>query len=293
MKNIFIALKLSIVNFFDYKIQKKAASLAYYTSFAIAPIFYFIIKLGSIFFGKEIINGQLFLKLQTFLGFEIAEMLQNILSKTIIEGQSVVATVVGLGALLFAATGVFIEMQDSINDIWKVEVNPNNNILSFFKNRLLSFSIVVTMGFLFLVAMIINSAIEILLDSINLQLTNFSIIFTTIFNYLVMTFIISVLFFLIFKVLPDVKYNTKVSFSGAVVTTVLFLLGRFGIGFYLSNSNMNSVFGAAGAFVILLSWVYYTSIILYFGAAYTMNLANTIKCKITTNDYAKKVKTTK
>ncbi len=284
---IFKALKQTVLNFGDYKIPKKSASLAYYTTFALAPIFYFILSMGSLFWGDEILSGEIFTKLQDFVGLDIAETLQGILSRTTLEGQSNIATLVSLSTLLIAATGVFVEMQDSINDIWSVEAKPQGaGIMSFIKDRLLSFSIIVALGFLFLVSMLINSAIDVLHDKIEENVSQLSLILTAVLNNLILILLISLLFFLIFKILPDVKFNVKISLTGALLTTALFLAGRYFIGLYLSNSELNSVFGAGGTVVILLSWVYYTSIILYFGAAFTKNVALVSKEKISSSEHA-------
>ncbi|AWW00392.1 YihY/virulence factor BrkB family protein [Arcticibacterium luteifluviistationis] len=271
--HIFKALKKSVLNFGDYKIPKKSASLAYYTTFALAPIFYFILTAGSLIWTDEILNGQIFTKLQEFVGLEIADTLQGILSRTTLEGKSGLATVVSFVTLLVAATGVFVEMQDSINEIWEVEIKESSGVLSFLKDRLMSFSIIVGLGFLLLVSMLINSAIDVLHDSIQQNISQLSMLITGIINYTVLIALISTLFFLIFTVLPDVKFSLKTSITGALLTTILFLIGRYFIGLYLANSELNSVFGAGGTVVILLTWVYYTSMILYFGAAYTKNLA--------------------
>lgn len=282
-----LALKRCIGHFGEYKIPKKSASLAYYTTFALAPIFYFILSLGSFFYGDQILNGEIFTKLQGFVGLEIADMLQGIMSRTVIEDTSHIASVISAGTLLIAATGVFVEIQDSLNEIWSVEPEKTGSgFWSFLKDRLLSFSIIVAFGFLFLVSLLVNSAIDVLHDKITENLSALSVFLTVIINNLVLVVLIAFLFFLIFKVLPDVHLSNQVSIAGALLTTLLFLAGRYLIGMYLSNSNLSSVFGTGGTVVILLSWVYYTSMILYFGAAYTRNLALISREHIASEGYA-------
>jgi membrane protein len=281
-----LALKNSILNFGEYKIPKKSASLAYYTTFALAPIFYLILTLGSLFYGEEILRGEVLTKLQDFVGLGIAETLQGMLSRTMIENQSQIGTVVSAGTLLVIATGVFVELQDSLNEIWSVEVKENSGFWSFIKDRLLSFSIILAFGFLLLVSMLINSAIDVLREKIEENLSAISALATFVVNNAVMIVIISALFYLIFRVLPDIKLSNRVASAGALLTTVLFLIGRYFIGLYLSKSNLNSIFGQGGTVVILLSWVYYTSIILYFGAAYTRNLALVAREPIGSKEHA-------
>lgn len=281
-----LALKNSVLNFGDYKIPKKSASLAYYTTFALAPIFYLILTLGSLFYGEEILRGEVLTKLQEFVGLGIAETLQGMLSRTVTENQSQLGTVVSAGTLLVIATGVFVELQDSLNEIWSVKVKESSGLWSFIKDRLLSFSIILAFGFLLLVSMLINSAIDVLREKIEENLSAISALATFVINNAVMVLIISSLFYLILRVLPDVKLSDRVAASGAVLTTVLFLIGRYFIGLYLSQSNLNSIFGKGGTIVILLSWVYYTSIILYFGAVFTRNLALVAREKIGSKKHA-------
>ncbi|MGR3810895.1 YihY/virulence factor BrkB family protein [Jiulongibacter sp. NS-SX5] len=284
------ALVSSIKNFGEYKIPKKSASLAYYTTFAMAPIFFFILTIGSIFYGEEILRGEVLTKLQDFVGLEIAETLQSMLSSTMIENSSNMGTLVSAGTLIIIATGVFVELQDSLNEIWSVEVKQSSGIWSFVKDRLLSFSIILAFGFLLLVSMLINSVIDVLHEKIEQNLSVISATATFVVNNMVLIIIISALFYLILKVLPDVNLSNRIAIAGAVLTTILFLIGRYFIGLYLSQSNLNSVFGKGGTIVILLSWVYYTGIIVYFGAAYTRNLALVAKEAVHSKGHAEFVK---
>ncbi len=286
IKSVGNALKESIFNFGDYKIPKKSASLAYYTTFSLAPITYFLLLSGSFIWGEEIATGALFSKLNNILGFEVAEALQEILKKTSIEGNSLFATIISVITLIFAASGVFAEIQDSINEIWCLKVNNNRKFWSFFKDRLYSFSIIIALGFIFLVSMIFNSVLDIIHDNIALRVNSISIAATFIINYTVTIVLISSLFFLIFTILPDVKFPSYISITGALLTTILFLVGKYIIGIYLTRSDLSSVFGAGGTIVILLSWVYYTSIILYFGASFTKNFALIREVKLNTMEFA-------
>jgi membrane protein len=285
-----LALRRCVTHFGEYKIPKKSASLAYYTTFSLAPIFYLILSLGSFFYSDEILEGEVFIELQEFVGLGIAELLQDVLSRTIIENTSNWTTALSLITLLIAASGVFVEIQDSINEIWSVEVSKSSGLWAFVKDRLLSFSIIVAFGFLFLVSLLVNSALDLLRVSLEQYLSTFSVILAIVINNVVLITIVGLLFYLIFKVLPDVKLPNRIAISGALLTTLLFLGGKYVIGRYLSGSNLNSVFGAGGTVVILLSWVYYTSMILYFGAAYTRNLAIVSGEQIGSEEYASFVK---
>lgn len=268
-----IALKESVLNFGDYSIPKKSASLAYYTLFAIAPLIYLILTLGSIFLGPEVLTNELFENLRTIVGKDISNAIRQILVELSLSDDSKLASFISFGVLLVVASGVFVEIQDSINDIWLLDKKPSGGLMKLLKDRLISFSLIAALGFLLLVSLVISSILDVLSARLADYFNTFSVVFAYILNNVILLGIISFLFYVIFKVLPDTKLSNKVSFTGAFVTTLLFIIGKTLISFYLSQSNLSSVFGSGGTLVILLSWVYYSSMILYFGAAFTKNLA--------------------
>ncbi|SOE21000.1 membrane protein [Spirosomataceae bacterium TFI 002] len=283
---ILVAFKNAVLNFGEYGIPKKSASLAYYTLFAIAPLLFFIFSIGSLFYGEEILEGQVFQKLNGFVGPEVATFLQNLLENITIGGKSNIATIISFGTLLIIASGVFSEIQDSINDIWSLEVKSSGGIMGIIKSRILSFSMILSLGFLMLVTLLLNSVLAVVEDGLNEVMSGMSIILITIINWAVLISIISLLFYLIFKLLPDAKFSNRVSIAGAVLTTLLFLLGKELIGIYLGKSDLDSVYGTGGTMVLLLSWVYYSSMILFFGAAFTKNLASLGEEGLKSNDNA-------
>jgi membrane protein len=188
--------------------------------------------------------------------------------------------------LLVGATTVFAEIQDSINTIWNLKAKPKKNWLKLVVDRVLSFSIVVSLGFLLLVSLVIHGLMEALGHRLHTMFPDIAVIFLYIVN-LILTFIVtSLLFAIIFKILPDAKIKWKDVLMGAMVTAVLFMLGKFGISFYIGNSNVNDAYGTAGSLVVILLWVYFSSIILYFGAEFTKAYATVYGSSIHPNQYA-------
>lgn len=273
-------------DFIDDKILKLSASLAYSTVFSIAPMIIVVLYFGDIFLGREAIEGKLYGELSGLLGPAAAGQIQEIIKNTALSADLGWSAIVGVITLIIGATGVFTEIQDSINFIWRLKTKPKKGkgLLKIILTRLLSFSLVISLGFVMVVSLLVHGIIEVLMSRLS------SIFPATIVVYiinLVVTFItISALFAVIFKVLPDAKVKWRHVGTGAITTAVLFMLGKFAIGFYLGNSSIGSTYGAAGALVILLVWVYYSAAILYFGAAFTRQYVQQKGERIYPNNYA-------
>lgn len=285
-KGVFKVLKESFSKSGDDKITKLSGSLAYSTIFSLGPLVIVIISLFGIFLGREAIEGKINDQLQGFLGADSAKQLQDIIKNAAISGNSKIAAIIGGIILLFGATAIFSEIQESINSIWGIKPKPKKGWLKFLKNRFLSFSVIIGLGFLLLVSLSVNT----LIDGFNARLQTWfpqvSIVIFYIINILLTATIVTLIFAVIFKVLPDADIRWKDVTSGAFATTLLFMLGKMGISFYISKSNMGSTFGTAGSLVILLVWVYYSSIILYFGAEFTKAWSVKYGLPIKPNHYA-------
>lgn len=275
--------------FSDDKITKLSAALAYYTIFSMGPLLLVIISLTGLFFSREAIEGKVYTLLINFMGNDTALQLQDMIKNVAVGNQSYVAIVVGLVMLLLGATSVFAEIQDSINSIWGLKATPKKNWVHFFKNRFLSFSVIVSLGFLLLVSLLISTFVEAVSDKLIGYFPDITIIVFYIVNLILTIFISTLIFGTIFKVLPDAKITWKDIFAGSLVTAILFLLGKFAISFYISRTNIGSTFGAAGSLVVFLVWTYYFSIILYFGAEFTKSYAHLFGSKILPSDYAVKI----
>jgi membrane protein len=261
--------KNSFEGFSDDKGLKLSGSLAYTMVFSMGPLILIIITTSSFFFGREAIEGRIYGQLEGFLGHDTALQLQDIIKHAAISGKSTLATVIGIIFLLIGATGIFSEIQDSINTIWGLKPKPKKGWIAFLKNRLLSFSVIIGLGFLLLVSLAVSALIEAFGNHLKALFPGISTILFYIISLVMSISISGFIFAVIFKVLPDAQIKWKDVGIGALATTLLFLLGKFAISFYISKSNVGTTYGTAGSLVVLLLWIYYSSVILYFGAEFT------------------------
>lgn len=275
--------------FIDDNVLKLSAALSYYTIFSLPPLLIIIISLSGLFFGQEAVQGQLFHQINDFVGNEAALQIQEAIKNVKLSGSSTFATVFSLIILLIGASGVFAEIQDSINYIWGIKAKPKKGLIKFLKNRLMSFSMIGAVGFLLMVGLIINTLMDVLSSHFNSFFPENYLHLLLVANYFVVFIIISILFTIIFKTLPDGRVVFKDSLIGASFTAFLFMLGKFAIGFYLGNSAVASVYGAAGSLILILVWVYYSAIILYFGAEFTKVYAINHGKNIIPNNYSVKI----
>ncbi|SEW20333.1 YihY/virulence factor BrkB family protein [Chitinophaga arvensicola] len=289
LKIVWQVLKQSGSDFIDDKVMKLSAALAYYTIFSVAPMLIIIIFLCDLFLGKEAVEGNIYGQIQGLVGSEAALQIQAMIKNASLSGDMSWATMVGFITLIIGATGVFAEIQDSINFIWRLKSKPKKNgLLRMILNRLLSFSLVVSLGFILLVSLAINGLVELfsaLVVSLLPGKVTSGILFS-LADFVVPFVVIATLFAIIFKVLPDARIKWKDVRVGAIATAILFMIGKFAIGYYLGASKVSSTYGAAGSIVIILLWVYYSAAILYFGAVFTRNYVQYFGAKIYPNDYA-------
>lgn len=285
-KGIFEVLKNSFEGFVDHKVTKMSGALAYYTVFSMGPLLILIISLCALFLGREAVEGEIYAQLEGFMGKDTAAQLQDIIKNAAIGGKGKVAAIIGFVTLLIGATTVFAEIQDSINTIWGLKPKPKRGWLKMLQNRFLSFSVIISLGFILLVSLGITTVIDAFSSRLQTAFPDVTVIVFYVVNQILTLAIITIIFAVIFKVLPDAEIRFKDVISGAVVTAVLFMLGKFGISFYISQSNVGSTYGTAGSLVILLLWTYYSSIILYFGAEFTKAFAIKYGEEIHPNHYA-------
>ena len=269
MKNNVGLLKQTVEEFSKDNVMKLSASLSYFTIFSIAPMLFLIISFAGAFYGQEAVQGRLFGQLQQLVGSSAAEQIQHMIASTALKDDTTFGTITGIVVLLFGATGVFTEMQDSINFIWSIRAKPKKGWLKLIINRLISFSLVVSLGFLMIVSLVINAVMDALSDQLMRVFSDGTFYLMYVLNITIIFVIISFFFMVIYKVLPDAQISWKDSWRGAMFTAVLFLAGKFLIGYFIGNSKTSAAYGAAASLVILLLWVYYTSVILYFGAEFT------------------------
>lgn len=246
-----------------------AGSLAFYTLFSLAPTMIIAVTVIGVVLGEEAAHGQIVAQLQGTMGHDAAAAIEQAVAQSRIEESGLLPTLLGVGALLVGATTVFAQMQFSLNTLWGVTARPSSNsALKFLKNRLLSLTVVLAIGFILLVSLVLGVVVRAMLQAAD-DLLPFVGLLTTGAEFLVSLMVIAALFATIFKVLPDVVLRWQDVLVGAVVTAVLFAIGRSAIAIYLAYTATASTYGAAGSVVMILLWVYYSSLILLFGAAFT------------------------
>ncbi len=284
-KGIWQILRNAGKGFMKDKVPKLSASLAYYTIFSLGPMLIVIIFLTNLFWGQQAVEGNIVGQLKDLIGNKAALQIQTIIKNASIDSNNKLTAIVGFITLLIGATTVFSEIQDSINSIWNLKVKAERGWLKMLITRLLSFSIVVALGFLLLVSLVVNALLEGLMDQLQQLFPDIAVIIIYILNLLLTLLVIGFLFAIIYKVLPDAVIKWRDVSVGALFTTVLFMIAKFGITFYIGKSDIGSTYGAAGSLVILLLWIYFSSMILYFGAEFTKAYAMKYGSEIKPNEY--------
>jgi membrane protein len=266
-------LKSAAFGFVHDNAFKLSASLSYYTVFALAPMLIIIISLTGIFLGRDAMEGRIYKQINGLVGSVAAKQIEQIIINIQASHSTAAGAVIGAVILFIGATGVFTEMQDSINFIWSVKAKPKKSWLSFIINRLLSFSLIVGMGFILLVSLVVNAILNLISDRLMQIFPSYTIYLFLVINVAVIIVVITILFAVIFKVLPDAIIAWKDAVIGAFFTALLFLLGKFLISYYIGRANLGVTYGAAASIIIILTWVYYSALILYFGAEFTKMFA--------------------
>lgn len=253
----------------DDKGLKLSAALAYYTIFSLAPMMIVLISIGGIFYGQEALQGKIFGQINDLIGSEAALQIQDVLKKLALSGKSNVAATIGIITLIIGASGIFIEIQDSINMIWRVKAVPKKGWLKLIIDRVLSLSMVASLGFILIVSLMINSVIAAFSNVLTRFLPEFTLIFIDVINLGITFVVLMSLFAIIYKVLPDAEITWKQVKAGAFFTALLFMLGKYLIGLYVQFAAVGDIYGAAGTTIVIAVWVYYSAAILYFGAEFT------------------------
>ncbi|MDQ6844434.1 MAG: YihY/virulence factor BrkB family protein [Bacteroidota bacterium] len=288
--SVFSYLRKVFKEFSADNILKYSASLAYYTVFSIAPLLVIVTTLSGIFFGKKAVQGEVYAQLNGLVGNDAALQIQDIIKNIHLTGDNFFASIVSIVILLIGATTIFGEVQDSLNKIWGLRVKTKKTWWKLILTRLLSFSLIVCIGFVMIVSLVLNALVSAFGKFLSRYIHNFSVYFIetseSILSFLVTTFLFSIMF----KVLPDAKIKWKDVFFGGFITALFFTLGKLAIGFYLGQSNLATLYGAAGSIIIIMVWVYYSAIILYLGAEFTKVHAKLYGGKIQPNEYAEWIK---
>lgn len=273
LRMLWALLKTATESWIADNAPRLGAALSYYTVFAVSPLFIIVIFIASLWFKKASVQAALFGELANLVGPQGAKAFESALLAAAPHDQGKLAGAIAVGTLLLSATGLFMELQAALNAIWGVEEKSGQGIWGFVKNRLLSFAMVVGIGFLLLVSLVISAAVASAAKYLGALAPGLGFL-TIMLNWMASFVVITLLFAMIFKVLPDVKISWREVWIGAVVTALLFSAGKLLLGLYLGRSSTVSAYGAAGSLVLILLWVYYSSQILFFGAELTQAYAN-------------------
>jgi membrane protein len=283
LANLPTLLKLTYQDWKNDKASRLSAALAYYTIFSLAPMLLIIIALTGLFWSRDVVQEQVLSQIEGLVGAEGRTFIADLLTSASNPARGIFATIVGIITLLWGALGVFNELHNALNTIWEVKEEETQGFVEAIKKvifgRLLSFSMLLGIGFLLLVSLVISAGLSAVQETVGNAIP-VSEVLLQILNLVISIAVITVLFALIFKFLPDAEIAWRDVWLGAFVTSVLFSIGKFLIGLYLGNSSVGSSFGAAGSLVVLLLWIYYSAQILLFGAEFTQVYANKYGSKI-------------
>lgn len=286
-REVFTILKSSVPEFLDDYALRLSAALAFNAIFSIPPLLLIVIRAAGFFFGEQAVTGELYRQSRSLIGSEAAEGIQNILQNAQQNQESSGwAMWVGIGTLIFASTTFFATLQESLNSIWNLKVKPKSGIMRMVKVRAMSFGVVLSISVLLLISLFISTAISLVSDYISNNIPGLGVYVVRLIDLTISLGLITLLFALVFKYIPDAHIAWRDTITGAFITAALFTIGKFLIGLYLGNSNPGSAYGAAGSIIVILVWIYYSSLIVFYGAEVTQQYANRFGRKIVPKEHA-------
>ncbi len=292
LKPAFSMLKESFQEWKEDDALQLGAALAYYTIFSLAPLLLIVIAVAGLAFGREAVQGRIVEQIDQLVGQQGAVAIQTMIANVAKHESGVLATVIAGITILFGATGVFAQLQSSLNKIWNVEPKPDRGILGFLKTRVASFGMILGIGFLLLVSLVVSAGVA-AVNNYFVSLMPAAEVLFQVLSLVISFAVVTLLFAMIFRFLPDAKVAWRDVWIGAAVTSVLFAIGKELIGLYLGHSSVASAFGAAGSVIVILVWIYYSTQILFFGAEFTQVYARRYGSQIVPDDDAVQVREVK
>ncbi|MFD1095827.1 YihY/virulence factor BrkB family protein [Salegentibacter chungangensis] len=262
----------------------RSGTIAYYSLFSLPGLLIIVISIAGYFFGREAVQGRITDEIGDLIGVQTAEAIEGMITNVALSEKSTLTIILGAGILLFGATGVFFQLKLAMNNIWNV-AEKKTDFKHLLLDRVISLGMVLVIGLLLLVSLVISAALSVVSDRIQSYAPNITAFMVDTANFTISFLVFTTLFIAIFKLLPDIKIRWRITIFGAALTTVLFLIGEFLIGFYLGQSELASVYGGASSVVLILLWVYYTCLILFFGAEFTKQYALYKNEKVVPNEH--------
>ena len=284
IKIFFKLLKKTYVSWNKNEPYARSATIAYYALFSMPSLLIIVVSIAGYFFGREAVQGRITDEIGKFIGAETASSIETMVENAALSQDSTWAVVFGLAMLVFGATGVFFQLKIAMNNIWNVAAKQTN-FLRMVLDRVISLGMIFVIGLLLLIALVVSTLLRIVTEHVGQILPNVTDFILTVLNYSLTFIFITTLFAMIFKLLPDIKIRLRTTFTGAALTTALFLIGETLISFYFGQSDPASVYGGASSVVLILLWVYYTCLILFFGAEFTVQYALLKKEKVEPNRF--------
>ena len=283
-------LKDAIAKFLEDDLMTHAAALAYYTIFSLPPMLLVILFTATRFYDEAKVESAIFGEIESLIGAKSAEQLADTIDKVGVYDTSSWTAIIGIGTLLFTATTVFVTIQNALNKTFEVKAKPEGlGILKLIKDRILSFTFLIGIAFVLLVSLAVNALVSAFSAQLETVIGDFSTALTALVSFILPLAIITVLFAMIFKFLPDAKLKWKDTWVGAIFTAILFSIGKYLIGFYIGNSQTANLYEAAGSVMVIMVWVFFASTIFLFGAVFTYVHAKYMEGKVAPQDYAVKV----
>ena len=263
-----------------------AAALAYYTVFSLPPMILIIIIGATTFYDRDTVQDKILGELGSMIGQDGAKTLGQTIEQLGLYEDSWWQTILGIAALIFTATTVFVTIQLALNKIFRVKPKPKSGIIKLAIDRVMSFALVIGMSFILLVSLAVSAALSAFGEYMARLTPDFSVFLAQVLNVLFSLAVITLLFAMLFKYLPDAKVKWRDTWVGAFVTAILFSLGKFAISFYIGNSDAANLYDAAGSLIVLMLWVFYASVIFFFGAVFTYQWACSHERNISPSNYA-------
>ncbi|MFO7670162.1 MAG: YihY/virulence factor BrkB family protein [Bacteroidales bacterium] len=273
LKNVFTLIKRSVRKFKKDDPVRLAGTTAYFTVFALAPIILIIVSVTGFLIGEEKIQEKVFSELNRLLGDQGTQYIRDLVANYHSTEKNIIGAIVGTIVLIITSTTFFMVIQNSLNFIWRVRAKPTSGFVKSIRDRALSFILILILGFILLVFLLIDAAISFFKEYLEELLPNLTVVLIEIGNYIFSVGITTVVFAVIYKFLPDAQIKWKLTWVGALMTALLFTIGKLLIGLAIGKSNVGIMYGAAGSLVLILMWVFYSAIIFYFGAEMTQQYA--------------------
>ena len=286
IKDFFPLLKETAIKWNSDNPFRLGAVVAYYAVLSLPGLMVLLINMVGFIWGKEIVAGQLTNEIASAIGTDAATAIQSMVSETQGENKTLISSIIGIATLVFGATGVFYQLQLSLNEIFEIKIDPDAGVLKVVTDRARGFGFILVIGFLLLTSFVVSAGINILSDYIIRLFPDVFLYLAFALNLVLSLSIIAILFSLIFKYLPDIRTSWKTVLPGAIITSILFVLGKELLGFYFGKADPASAYGAAGSIVLILLWVSYSCLILFFGAEFTWVYAKKYSCQVVPNKNA-------